>query len=68
MPESSMAAVAFNRGIDVRVAGQPTTENPYRDDMDGLHSAWNRGWREAEKYYGVDNRRRSIRRLPEVRA
>ena len=56
---------AFNQGSDARIAGRPLTCNPYHGECPE-RSAWMRGWRDVEHYWGTRVTRRTVRPLPEV--
>lgn len=58
---------AFNQGSDARINGEPQTTNPYTGGGSPEGSAWHRGWRDADLYWGSEVTRRTFRPLPEVK-
>ncbi len=63
---TSIAAVAFNRGCQSRLDGEPLSANPYNSSEAGTaHAAWTQGWIHTHRYFGVDARH-EYRPLPEV--
>ena len=59
--------VAFNRGCDARLAGEPLTSNPYRSGQKIERQAWINGWYDVHWLYGEKARDRwPIKPLPEV--
>ena len=62
MSEPSVS-LAFNAGSDARLAGRPSTANPYVED--GLRDAWLKGWQHCEHFWGADAKR-TARELPEI--
>ena len=47
-------AVAFNRGSDARLAGQPQTMNPYLGVDDKRYRRWLEGWEHMDSFWGHD--------------
>ena len=58
---------AFNLGSDSRINGEPLSANPYTGGGSPEGSAWHRGWRDADLYWGSEVARRTFRPLPEVK-
>lgn len=64
--QSSERAVAFNAGSDARLAGAPPGINPYqRSHQQYEHDAWDAGYRDVDKFWGVDAKW-PVKRLPVV--
>ncbi len=63
---TSIAAVAFNRGCQSRLNGEPLSANPYNSSAAGTaHHAWMQGWMDMHRHWGIDARH-EYRRLPKV--
>ncbi len=62
-----MADASFGEGCDARLAGRPSSANPYHAEQRILRDAWKRGWKHIDSVWGVEANW-PVRELVKVRA